>query len=155
MDEGDLAGAAAHLERSRALASSLDWGWWEAIGLTMLVDVQRRAGDLPLAERYGREALRLLAAQESRVWCVTALGALGQVALARGDLARAGMLWGAMSAEGIRMPLWDARQERWAGALVDEGRPEFLEAANRAHSLDLWDAVAIALDEPESPQTVP
>jgi tetratricopeptide (TPR) repeat protein len=155
MDEGDLAGAAAHLERSRTLASSLDWGWWEAIGLTMLVDLKRRAGDLPLAEQYGREALRLLAAQESRVWCVTVLGAVGQVALARGDLARAGMLWGAMSAEGERQPLWDARQARWAGALTHESRHEFVEAARRARSLDLWEAVAIALDECEPPQTVP
>lgn len=144
---GDLHAAAAHFERSSELAASIDWSWWQAIGLTLLSDVERRLGDLDLADRHGRDALSLFLAQESRNWCVNALGAVGQVALARGDLARAGLLWGAMSAEGERSPSWELRREGWAGALIVEDRPEFVDAAARARELDLWDAVAIALGE--------
>ena len=77
--------------------------------------------------RTGMGAMRsaLFLAQESRDWCVNALGAVGQVALARGEFGRAGLLWGAMSAEGERSPSWQFRRDGWAGALVDEERPEF------------------------------
>lgn len=146
-EDGDLHAAAAHFERSSELAASIDWGWWQAIGLTLLADVRRRLGDLELAERHGRNALALLLAQESRTWCVNALGAVGQVALERGDLTRAGLLWGAMSAEGERSPSWEFRRAGWAGALLDEDRPEFAVAAARGRELDLWDAVSIALGE--------
>ena len=153
-EDGDLLAAAAHFERSRELAASIDWGWWQAMGLTLLADVERRLGDLSLAERHGREALAMFLAQESRGWCVNALGTVGQVALARGELDRAGLLWGAMSAEGERSPSWPIRRDSWAGALLGEDRPEFATAAARGRELDLWDAVAIAIEE-ESSQTVP
>jgi predicted ATPase/class 3 adenylate cyclase len=151
---GDLHDAVAHFERSRELAASIDWGWWQAIGLTLLADVKRRLGELSLADRYGRDALTLLLAQESRGWCVNALGTVGQVALARGEVDRAGLLWGAMSAEGERSPSWEIRRDSWAGALLDEDRPEFAAAAARGRELEFWDAVAIALEGPEA-HTVP
>jgi predicted ATPase/class 3 adenylate cyclase len=152
-EDGDLFDAAAHFERSRELAASIAWGWWQAIGLTLLADVKRRLGDLSLAERYGRDALALFHAQESRNWCVNALGTVGQVALARGEVERAGLLWGAMSAEGERSPSWYVRRDSWAGALLSEDRPEFTMAAAQGRELDLWDAVAIAMEE--SSQTEP
>ena len=153
-EDGDLLDAAAHFERSRELAASIHWGWWQAIALTLLADVKRRLGELSLADRYGRDALALFLAQESRGWCVNALGTVGQVALARGEVGHAGLLWGAMSAEGERSPSWHIRSDSWAGALPGEDRPEFAVAAARGRELDLWDVVAIAIEE-ESSQTVP
>ena len=78
---------------------------------------------------------------------MNALGGLAQVLLARGELERAGMLWGATEAEGERVPGWEVRGRRWGGDLVDEDRPEFLAAVARGRELDLWDAVAIALEQ--------
>jgi predicted ATPase len=156
METNDLEEAEAYLDRSRGLASDLDWGWWEAMSLTLLLEVARRRGDLEVAERLARAALAIYAAQESRGWCVNTLGGLAQVVLAQGDLERAGLLWGATSAEGERHPgPWEARKARWAGALVREDRLEFLTAVERGRELDLWDAVAIALGEDEPAQTVP
>ena len=123
------------------------------MGLTLLADVKRRLGDFSLAERYGRDALALFRAQESRNWCVNALGTVGQVALARGEVDRAGLLWGAMSAEGERSPSWHVRRDSWAGVLLSEDRPEFAMAAAQGRELDLWDAVAIAIEG--SSQTEP
>ena len=85
---------------------------------------------------------------------MNALGTVGQVALARGELDRAGLLWGAMSAEGERSASWHIRRDSWAGALLGEDRPEFTTAAARGRELDRWDAVTIAIEE-ESSQTVP
>jgi tetratricopeptide (TPR) repeat protein len=158
METNDLEEAEAYLDRSRELASDLDWGWWEAMSLTLLLDVARRRGDLEVAERHALAALAIYAAEESRGWCVNALGGLAQVVLAQGDLERAGWLWGATSAEGERHPgPWEARKARWAGALVHENRPEFLAAVVDGRELELWDAVAIALGEGEGDdaQTVP
>ena len=153
-EDGDLLDAAAHFERSRELAASIHWGWWQAIALTLLADAKRRLGELSLADRYGRDALALFLAQESRGWCVNALGTVAQVALARGEVGHAGLLWGAMSVEGERSPSWHIRSDSWAGALPGEDRPEFAVAAARGRELDLWDAVALAI-EAESSQTVP
>jgi predicted ATPase/class 3 adenylate cyclase len=155
LETNDLREAEVHFVRSRELASDLDWGWWEAMSLTLLLDVARRRGDLDTAEAHARAALAIYAAEESRNWCVNTLGGLAQVVLARGDFERAGLLWGAASVEGERHPAsWELKKERWAGTLVDETSPEFLAAVARGRELDLWDAAALVLGEDET-QTVP
>ena len=151
---GDLGASEAYLLRSRALASSVGWGWWEAMGLTLLLDLAFRRGELEAAEQHGRAALTIYAAEESRVWAVNALCGVAQVTLARGDLERAGVLWGAASAEGESVPGWDARVATWGSALASESRPKFLAAADRGRELDFWDGVAIALGEADD-QTEP
>jgi tetratricopeptide (TPR) repeat protein len=149
---GDLEAAEARMHRSRELAARLDWRWWEAMSLTLLLEVARRRGELDVAERFGRAALAIYAAEESRVWAVNALGGIAQVALARGRFEHAGVLWGAASAEGEPLRGWTLRKVAWGGALASEKRPEFRIGVERGRALGFWDAVAVALDED---QTVP
>jgi hypothetical protein len=86
-------------------------------------------------------------AQENRLWALYTLAGLAQLALAREDLERAGLLWGASDAEGERLPRWPDERTRRAGALVDEEREQFAHARDRGRTLDLWDAAAIALGD--------
>ena len=50
---------------------------------------------------------------------------------------------------------WQRVRSERAGPLLDETDAEFLSALADGVRLDLWDAVAIALRDPEPPQTVP
>jgi predicted ATPase/class 3 adenylate cyclase len=155
LEEGAFDDAAAYLQRSRTLASSLSWGWWEAMALTLLMEAALGRSDTADAERYGREAVGLFAAQESRTWATRALTGLAKIALARGNLDMAGALWGAAAAEGERLPAWRERRLRLGGALLTEEREAFVAAVEHGRELQLWDAVALALGELEPPQTVP
>jgi ATP/maltotriose-dependent transcriptional regulator MalT len=154
VQDGVLDEADALLHRGLALASGLRWAWWEAHTLEMRMDLARRRGDYEQAERYGRSALALGMEHEDRLGMADHMTGLAQVALARGDLERAGMLWGTACAEGERLPEWEDRVRSWASDLLAEGRPEFVDAIERGRRLDLWDAAAVALGEDE-PHTVP
>ena len=50
------------------------------------------------AEREGRAALHLEREQENRLWALYTIAGLAQLALSRGDLEHAGVLWGACEA---------------------------------------------------------
>jgi predicted ATPase/class 3 adenylate cyclase len=153
--EGDLAQATALTRQSAEQAHEAGWSWWESGQLHELLMLALRRGDLEEAEHEGRAALQLEREQENRLWALYTLAGLAQVALARGDLERAGTLWGAADAEGERLPRWPNERARRAGMLTEEARPGFTSAYGTGRELDLWDAVAIALDELELSQTVP
>jgi hypothetical protein len=104
-----------------------------------------RRGEFDEAEREGLVALEMERAQENRHWAFLTLAGLAQVALARGDLERAGLLWGAADKEGETRPRWADERDRRGGALVEENREPFVQARERGRALDLWDAAAIAL----------
>ena len=83
-----------------------------------------------------------------------ALATLARVALASGDIAKAGLLWG--SAESV---LTSGRNRfglgEYGGDLLTQVDPTFASARQRGGELELWDVVAIALSELELPQTEP
>jgi hypothetical protein len=106
-----------------------------------------RLGDLDEAEREGAAALEIERAQENRLWGLYTIAGLAQVALARGDLEGAGLLWGAAEKEAESLPRWPDERKRRGGALHEEEREQFTSAAERGRELDLWDAAAIALGE--------
>jgi hypothetical protein len=81
------------------------------------------------------------------LWALYTLAGLAQVALARGDLEQAGLLWGAAEKEGERLPRWPDERARRIGTLVDEDREPVVAARERGRALDLWDAAAIACGE--------
>jgi hypothetical protein len=68
--------------------------------------------------------------------------------LARDDLERAGLIWGAVSDQvgGMLGP----RAARWRDELQGEARPAFVDAAARGRGLELWDAAAFALRDDRS-----
>jgi ATP/maltotriose-dependent transcriptional regulator MalT len=108
-------------------------------------------GDIDEAEREGRAALQMEREHENRLWALYTLAGIAQVALACGDLERAGALWGAAEAEARGLLRWPDERARRGGALLEEARPPFRAAYETGRSLDLWQAVAIALGEDSQP----
>jgi len=150
--DGRLDEAQAALDRSYQLATRLNWRWWEAAVYNVSVVVALERGDLDAAERFGRRALAINLEDEYVRFAGQSILGLAAVALARDDLKRAGLLWGAVSADARGMGPLTAR---WAGELRLRGEtePAFLEAAERGRGLELDDVAALALgqslDEPE------
>ena len=62
------------------------------------------------------------------MWALYTLAGLAQVALARGDLERAGLLWGAAEKEAETLPRWPDERARRVGALAEEEREPVLAA---------------------------
>jgi predicted ATPase/class 3 adenylate cyclase len=153
--EGDVEGAIELTRRSAAMARDIGWAWWESGQLHELLVLALRRNDLDDAERDGRSALAMEREQENRLWTVYTLAGLAQVALARGEADRAGLLWGAAEREGANFASWEEERASRGGALVDDMQTSFLAALERGRQLDLWDAVAIALGEDPPAQTVP
>jgi predicted ATPase/class 3 adenylate cyclase len=152
---GDVEQATELTRRSAEMAREIGWNWWESGQLHELLMLALRRGEFEAAEREGRAALLIEREQENRLWATYTIAGLARVALGRDDLDRAGLLWGAVEAEGDALPRWQGERELRGGELVEEARPEFLAAFARGRELDLWDAAAIALGEEDDPQTVP
>ena len=145
--DGDLQRAVELTRRGTEMAQAAGWAWWESGQRYELLMLGLRRGDLDEAEREGLVALEIERTQENRLWALYTLAGLAQVALARDDLERAGLLWGAAENEAESVPRWPDERARRIGSLVDEEREPVLEARERGRSLDLWDAAAIALRE--------
>ena len=74
---------------------------------------------------------------------VACIAGLGQVALKKGDLELAGLLWGAVLAHAEHLLGFEGK--RWVVDVRTETRPEFLAALERGRELELRDAAVIAL----------
>jgi tetratricopeptide (TPR) repeat protein len=144
-DEGRLDEAEELLQRARWLAESLRWPWWESNLCIVLLDLALRRGDSDEAERRGREALAIDVEHEHPLSGLHAVAGLARTALARDDLERAGLLWGAAAerSEGT----WFRVAQGWVEVLEAETRPAFVAAREQGRKLELWDAAATALAE--------
>jgi hypothetical protein len=147
LHDSNMESAVDFTQRSAEMAREAGWAWWESGQRHELLMLALLRGDLDEAEREGLVALEMERTQENRLWALYTLAGFAQVALGRGDLERAGLLWGAAEKEGETLPRWAGERERRGGALADEGRTPFVAARDRGHALDLWDAAAIALGE--------
>jgi predicted ATPase len=145
--DGDIERAIELTRRSADLASAAGWSWWESGQRHELLMLALRRGDLEEAEREGLVALEMERAQENRLWTLYTLAGLAQVALARGDLERAGLLWGTAEREGETLPRWPDERARRIGDLAAEEREQVVAARERGRALDLWDAAEIALGD--------
>ncbi len=143
LNEGDVEAATELTRRSADRAREVGWAWWESGQLHALLMLALERGDLEEAEREGVAALLLEREQKNRLWALYTVAGMAQVALAKGDLGRAGVLWGAGEKEAVRLPAWAEERGKRGGALLEEARPEFAGAFHRGRDLDLWDAVAI------------
>jgi predicted ATPase/class 3 adenylate cyclase len=150
--DGDLERATELTRESATRAGEAGWTWWRSGQLHELLMLALRSGDLDSAEREGRAALELEREHENRLWALYTLAGLAQVALARGELEGAGLLWGAAEREAERLPRWPDERERRGGALLAEESRDFRTAYASGRELELWDAVALVLDE--EPETV-
>jgi predicted ATPase/class 3 adenylate cyclase len=145
--DGNLQRAVELTRRGTEMAHTAGWAWWESGQRHELLMLGLLRGELDEAEREGLVALEMERAQENRLWALYTLAGLAQVALARGDLERAGLLWGAAEKEAETLPRWPDERARRIGLLVDEGREPVIAARELGRALDLWDAAAVALGE--------
>ncbi|HZT92862.1 MAG TPA: adenylate/guanylate cyclase domain-containing protein [Gaiellaceae bacterium] len=145
--DGDLERARQLTRRGTEIAHEEGWAWWESGQRHELLMLALQTGDLDEAEREGLVALEMERTQENRLWALYTLAGLAQLALARGDLERAGLLWGAAEKEGKRLPRWPGERGRRLGALLDEDREAVVAARERGRELDLWEAAEIALGD--------
>jgi len=145
--DGDVQRAVELTRQGTEMAHATGWAWWESGQRYELLMLGLRQGELDEAEREGLVALEMQREQENRLWAFYTLAGLAQVALARGDLERAGLLWGAAEKEGESLPRWPDERARRGGALVEEEREPVVAARERGRGLDLWDAAAIAIGE--------
>jgi predicted ATPase/class 3 adenylate cyclase len=147
LNDGDLERALELTRRGAEMSRASGWAWWESGQRHELLMLGLRGGDLDEAEREGLVALEMERTQENRLWALYTLAGLAQVALARGDLERAGLLWGAAEKEAESLSRWPDERARRIGALVDEDREPVVVARERGRTLDLWEAVEIALGQ--------
>jgi predicted ATPase/class 3 adenylate cyclase len=147
LSDGDVERAVELTRRGAEMSHDAGWVWWESGQRHELLMLDLRRGDLDEAEREGLVALEMERAQENRLWALYTLAGLAQVALARADLERAGLLWGAAEREAESLPRWPDERARRIGALAEEEREQVVAARERGRALDLWDAVGIALGD--------
>jgi tetratricopeptide (TPR) repeat protein len=157
LSTGDVEGGTELIRRSERMAAELRWDWWRAAQLDELASLALARGDVDEALRDGAEALRLIRQDEDRQRSLWPLTILARVAHERHDLRRAGIIWGAVEAESHRSPsrAWERGRAERGGLLLDETDAEFVTGVEDGRRLDVWDAVAVALDELELPQTEP
>ena len=151
--ENDPVGAWELMRRSADVAAACGFVWWQAQSLQSLVELGSLIGRFADAEQAGREALRLARRMSERVLLLWTLTGLAVIDHARGDLARAGRLYGAVAAEAVRDPPRLADDlATYAAPLEALTDPVFLAGREEGAAMVLDEAVAFALDED---QTVP
>jgi hypothetical protein len=149
-DRGDDATAWELFSESARLAEEVGVHWWRGGVLAELSALALRQDDLPAAERLARESLELADRLGDRSGRIFGVGLLAATAAERGQLGRAGRLWGAIEDQKAFAPLggWvrhrgdcEARVQRHAGEGLDAGlvvgrKSELEDAVYLALSLD-------------------
>ena len=154
--ERDWDGARELYGRAIEAARQCGFTMWELWQTTTLleVDLERRA--LDDAERSGRTALVLARRLHDRERGLYALAGLSRAALERGDVERAGMLWGAVDEELRDEPMGRYAQDfaEFAAPLSESSDAGFRAAVEEGRVRTIEDAVALALGG-DAAQTVP
>jgi predicted ATPase/class 3 adenylate cyclase len=161
---GDLAYRAEEWDRARELygrsieaARSRRFVLWELWQSTALLEVELRLDRLADAERTGCSALLLARRLQDRDISLWVLSCLALAAFRQGDAQRAGVLWGAVSEEEREQPpvrSWEELVEL-RKPLTESTDAGFLAAVEEGGLSTLEQAVAIALGEDGTAQTVP
>ncbi len=135
------------LERSAALAGEIGFHWWEANMLGELGRLLVSQGDRQLGEMRSCEALSLYHRIGDRQNTVYLLAILASAAADRGDLERAGRLWGAIETEETCGPIggWERERKTYERRVVADAKPAFQRARQNGQTLSLDEAVDEAL----------
>ena len=139
---------AAHslLERALSAASTTDSRYWEAYVLFELGSVERLLGRIDDAVPRYRQSLVLSRAAGDTSASIASLAALARIARDRGELLRAGRLWGAVeSTETSLASDWALNRASWERDVIAQGRRDFEHARKEGHGMSLNDAVVYAL----------
>ena len=146
-DEGDDASALERLRASAELANAVGVEWWRGGMLAELAALALREGRVDDADEYARESLAIADRLGDRSGRVFGVGLLSCVAAERGELERAGRLWGAIEAEHAFAPLggWQRHREACAARVRELSDGAFESGIAAGRRLELEDAVREAL----------
>jgi hypothetical protein len=106
-----------------------------------------REGRVDDAEEHARESLAIADRLGDRSGRVFGVGLLSCVAAERGELERAGRLWGAIEAEHAFAPLggWQRHRDGCDARIRDLANEDFASGVDAGRDLELEDAVREAL----------
>jgi hypothetical protein len=126
--------------------------WWQAAMLEALAESALEMGRIDEASARAREQLTLARQVADRQATVYALAYLSCVAVERGDLVRAGRLWGAVEAEEQRraVGVWEREREGFAVRVHAHAGPELERGLEEGRRLSLPAAVDLALEETDA-----
>jgi len=145
--EGDPDRAIELYRQSAERANEVGFLWWEAGARLNLGDAALESGRLDEAETSLRAGLALTKQVGDRQNFVYGIALLARVAFDREQLARAGLLWGAVEAEEQRGQIgqWEADRHEIADVLLSDPDPEFERSRKEGLGLSLEEAVDRAL----------
>jgi predicted ATPase len=146
-DGGDDGEALALFRTSAQLAEEAGVQWWQAGMLGELAALSLRQGQVDEAERVAFEALTLSDRLRDRSGGIFGVGLVAAIAAERGELERAGRLWGAIEDERALAPLggWERHREDCRAAIERVADAAFEVGRARGRELELEDAVREAL----------
>jgi predicted ATPase len=145
--EGDIEGASELFSRSAKMAAGVGFAWWQAGMLLALVECLVELGRIDEAEAAAREELALARAIADRQSMVFGLVQIAWISAVRGDVSRAGRLWGAVEAEEARAPVgqWEDERESYAERVLGAGDPELERSRQVGRGVSFTNAVEEAL----------
>jgi DNA-binding CsgD family transcriptional regulator len=152
---GAFALAAERLDEALAMQRELDYGWWMGLTLAIQGNLCRDRGDVTRARSYYAEALALGVAHEDKRILAIALEGSAEQAVAAGDAARAGRLFGAAAVlrESAGIPVDTHLRGIWErGVTVARavmGEAEYAAAWEAGRALSLEQAIAEATAAPD------
>jgi predicted ATPase/DNA-binding SARP family transcriptional activator len=154
-DMGDEDRAYELIAESEELAREVSVLWWEAGMVAELAQLAAKAGRIEEAENRARASLELAQQLRDRAGRIFGVGLFAVTAAERGELERAGRLWGAIEDADAGAPLggWRRHRATCEARIREFAGPEFEHGRTEGHTLTLDDAVTLALarhDETES-----
>jgi predicted ATPase len=146
-DAGNGERAYALIADSADRAAGVGQQWWMAGMLMELAALSLEAGRLDDAEAKARESLNLANGMRDYGGRVFGVGVLACVAAERGDIERAGRLWGAIEDDRVGAPLggWLRHHGACEARIVKHGGAELETSLDLGRGVSLDDAVYIAL----------
>jgi predicted ATPase len=146
-DSGDEDLARELLRESAELADAAGVAWWHAGMFAELGALSLRVRCIDAADGYARDSLVIAERLHDRPGQVFGVGLLACVAAARGELRRAGRLWGAIENRTAHAPLggWERHRDECAARMRDVVGAEFEIGLAVGRDLELDEAVEEAL----------
>jgi predicted ATPase/class 3 adenylate cyclase len=150
-DQGDRVRAYELIEESASIVRTVGIPWWEQGMLAELAALDLAEGRIEDGERRAREALTIAAEIHDRGGRVFGVGLLARVAAERGELERAGRLWGAIETEQVGAPNggWIRHRAEYEAHILGSVTPEFERGCTTGREWSLDEAVEYALFDAE------
>jgi hypothetical protein len=142
LHDGDLQRAIDLTLESARIAREDDWPWWEAgqLGGACWLEMQR--DNLEAADAHGRAAVDIDLRLGNHQRATRAAGMLAVIAAERGQVERAGRLWGAIEGEQLVRPIrgWDTRFAEHEARVLRVAGPVFAGARAEGRLLSIAQA---------------